>query len=387
MSGSGPPQIVAATLGDPFGRLTWSGIAYHLFTQLRNVGALVAAVDVESGVLEGAARVAAFSPDRRRWRQRYMADVSALGRAVRAARTKVAVRRVRAAGHPTEALLQLGAVFDCSEVPGPRVRASYHDGNLALYLRRADALLDPRSRAVRAALAFERRVYDRTDVIFTMSEWLRRSFIEDFGQRPEKVRAIGAGPNFDELPEPVRRCWEPARLLFVGKGDFTRKGGPVLLKAFARVRERHPDAELWMVGPPADPTPAPGVRYLGRISRETPHGRAELERIFDQATVFVLPSLYEPFGVAFLEAMAYGLPCVGTTTCAMPEIVEDGVTGLLAPPGDADALTDCLTALVSAPDRASSMGAAGRERMTARYTWAAVAARIVDALGEELSCA
>ena len=68
-----------------------------------------------------------------------------------------------------------------------------------------------------------------------------------------------------------------------------------------------------------------------------------MQDAYRRATAFVMPSRYEPFGIVFLEAMAYWLPCVGSRTCAMPEIIDEGVTGLLAEPDDVDSLADCLS--------------------------------------------
>src|SRR4029078_6618516 len=105
------------------------------------------------------------------------------------------------------------------------------------------------------------------DLVMTMSEWARRSFVEDFGLPPEKVLSVGAGANLDSMPDPVVREPSAPRVLCVGlKSD--RKGGPDLLEAFGRLRGDHPDAELWIVGPPPGPS-APGVRWLGPVYRRT----------------------------------------------------------------------------------------------------------------------
>ena len=82
-----------------------------------------------------------------------------------------------------------------------------------------------------------------------------------------------------------------------------------------------------------------------------------LEALFARATVFTMPTLWEPFGIAFLDAMACGVPCVGTAIEAVPEIVEAGRTGVLVPPGDPVALADALVALLADPARAREMGA------------------------------
>jgi glycosyltransferase involved in cell wall biosynthesis len=85
--------------------------------------------------------------------------------------------------------------------------------------------------------------------------------------------------------------------------------------------------------------------------------------------------------------MAYGLPCIATATCAIPEIVDDGKTGMLAPPGEVEPLSECLLKLVAAPDLAASMGSAGRRRMAERYTWPAVATKMIDSVRECLAAA
>ena len=216
------------------------------------------------------------------------------------------------------------------------MRGSYHDGNLALSLAREEPLLDPRSRSVRRALEADRRFYDRMDVLLPMSEWLRRSFVADFGQSPEKVVTVGAGANLHEVPELPERDYESPRILFVGK-QWERKGGPQLLEAFRLVRAERPDAELWVVGPEQAPAAEAGVRFLGRISRATPDGERRLGEVYAGATMFAMPSLYEPFGIVFLEAMAYGLACVASDRCAMPEIVDDGATGYVVPARDVGA--------------------------------------------------
>jgi glycosyltransferase involved in cell wall biosynthesis len=183
-----------------------------------------------------------------------------------------------------------------------------------------------------------------------------------------------------ELPERDRAR---PRVLFVGR-EWERKGGPELLRAWPAVRAARPDAELVIVGPAAPPRSLPaGVRFAGRIDRSTPQGAQAFAAEYRRATAFVLPSLFEPFGIVLLEAMAYSLPCVAGTRCAMPEIVADGETGRLADVGDPDALAAALVE-VTDPERGASMGAAGRRRLEERFTWDAVAARIVGELDARL---
>jgi glycosyltransferase involved in cell wall biosynthesis len=211
----------------------------------------------------------------------------------------------------------------------------------------------------------EQRVFDRMDLIMTMTDWLRQSFIEDFAQDPAKVVTVGVGVNIEHTPALPKRDWQRPRLLFIGL-DWERKGGPYLLEAFARVYAERPDSELWIVGHEAPAGAAqPGVRWFGRINRTTAQGDAEIARLNSEATAFVMPSIFEPTGNVFLEAMVYGLPCVGTRCCAMAEIIEDDVTGLLAAPRDSESLAQALLELISDPQRSRVMGR-GRSRAIPR---------------------
>ena len=364
------PRLVVATPGEPLDAGTWSGTSAFLVRALDGAGALAGAVDASSHAVDRLEQLASFSPDRARWRQRYHSRSSFASGLARSLRSGVARRRL---GAEPEAVLHVGA---WALLRG-RVRASYHDGNLAVSLARGEPLLDPRSRSVRRALEDDRRFYDRMDVLLPMSDWLRRSFVEDYGQNPAKVVTVGAGANLRELPQVPDRTYEQPRFLFVGK-QWERKGGPQLLEAFGHVRAERPDAELWVVGP-EQPVAGPGVRFFDRISRASADGERRLGEFYEGATAFAMPSVYEPFGIVFLEAMAYGLACIASDRCAMPEIVADGVSGFTVDAHDVDALGQRLLELTD-PERARAFGEAGRLRLVERFTWDAVAGRIVDAI-------
>lgn len=271
-----------------------------------------------------------------------------------------------------DCVLQVGASFDFTGNGKPVI--SYHDGNLARRLDNPYGYPSVPRRVIDRSLAYERRLYQRIDRIFTMSRWLADSFVRDFGVSPDRVQPIYAGINMPDVETLAPANYAGKRLLFVGK-QFERKGGKVLLEAFSLVTRKVPDATLTVVGPELGSLPD-GVINPGFVSKSTPEGLAAVKRMYAESSVFVLPTLYEPFGISYVEAMAHGLPCVGTNICAVPEIIEEGASGYLVPPGDVEALAERLIELLEDPARCAEFGRCGFERYRANFRWEVVAERL-----------
>jgi starch synthase len=105
-------------------------------------------------------------------------------------------------------------------------------------------------------------------------------------------------------------------------------------------------------------------------------------QLLTHATVFAIPSIYEPLGIVNLEAMACGTAVVGSRTGGIPEVVAEGETGLLVPAGEPEPLAAALNTLLSDPARAAAMGQAGRKRAVAEFGWPAIAAQTADLYAE-----
>jgi glycosyltransferase involved in cell wall biosynthesis len=293
------------------------------------------------------------------------------------AHSERARRLLEALSPPPRIVLQNGALF-APGIPPPLPYVLLLDHTCALAAEMGDAPglppvpdYGPQWRTREAA------VYAGARAICTLSHRTADSVRRHYGIDAARVHVVGAGANV--FPERPARMDDGRTILFVGK-DFVRKGGPVLLEAFRLVRRRHPKARLLLAGPrePIEGLP-PGAVQLGPVPF------AELADVFALATVFALPTPREPFGLAFLDAMACGVPCVGTRTGAVPEIVADGATGQLVAPGDAPALAAALSALLADLPRARAMGEAGRIEVARRFRWEQVAARLERALSGAVS--
>lgn len=366
-------NIVGVIPEEPFDPISWSGSSPYFFGALRDKGVLRAAISAELPRLEKAVyQCMSFLPSIEAWRYRFNLDLRYY-----AAMTRKAARHLRRIDGGFDTILQVGAWYDMTQATKKPV-CSYHDGNLATLVKSPYPRPKINPRYEQETLAYERALYAKMRLVFTMSGWLANSFVEDNGVPRDRVVPVGAGINLPHIRPTEGRSHDAPEILFVGK-DFTRKGGSDVLKAFSIVRREISDARLTIIGPDLA-NPPEGVRSLGLLSKSDP---AQLGRLLDEyqrASVFVMPSLYEPFGIVFAEAMAHRLPCIGSDICAMPEIIEHGETGYTVPPASPEVLARRILDLLKDPARCREFGEAGYRRYNARYTWQAVANNICEAL-------
>ena len=186
--------------------------------------------------------------------------------------------------------------------------------------------------------------------------------------------------DWTELPREVPRSVPGTlRLLFVGRLE-ARKGIDVLLRAMRPVLRDHPHVRLDLVGNDtiADRN---GVTYRDMFLNDAQteslrtrvffHGQVSEERLrgfYAACDILVTPSRFESFGLMLLEGMMFGKPVIGCRAGGMTEVVEEGVSGLLAEPGDESSLHACLERLVGDAELRARLGANARARFFARFS-------------------
>ncbi len=207
------------------------------------------------------------------------------------------------------------------------------------------------------SIALDRAAFRAAAQVAPWSEWAARSVVADYGVDPRRVQAINPGVDLAAFAwaAGTRRAAGLANLLFVGN-DFARKGGEDVLDIFLHGLSEQ--AELHLVTGAEIGISHPRVHVHRGVSAYSPEWRA----LYQAADVFVLPTHFEAFGLVFMEAMAAGLPVVGSRINAIPEMVAHGQTGLLVMPGDRHALAQSVQSLVSDAALRRRMGAAGRAR-------------------------
>lgn len=255
----------------------------------------------------------------------------------------------------------------------------------------------------------ERRLA-KVDAVIGCSDYITGKIRDAFPQFAGRCHTIHNGVDADVF-SPNGRAVSPhgtgKQILFLGR-IVPEKGAHVLLQAFQKVFEKHPDTELVMVGP-IGLTPRDFVLSLSHDAQT-----ASLSRFYDgnyesalkspelsgrtgrvsfvgnipypsqtdyyrKADVFVCPSVWnDPFPLIVLEAMAAGACVVATRSGGIPELVEHEKTGLLVERGDPRSLADAMIRLLEDEDLRRSLGHAGRQRIVERFTWDAIAGDLYD---------
>ena len=222
----------------------------------------------------------------------------------------------------------------------------------------------------------ELREYEMADAIAVPSRFAARTFVER-GIPEHKLIVAPMGVDLGQFtPEPTNTEDRLPRIIFVGTVGL-RKGVPLLLRAFARLKDR---TELHLVGPVEDDfrpilaaLPLDNVVVRGAVAGES------LQGLYADADIFCLPSVEEGFGMVVTEAMACGLPPVVTERVGASDTIVPGENGLIVAHGDETALAEALASLVSDPELRRAMGAAARNRVMTGCSWDDYVDRVVAA--------
>ena len=261
--------------------------------------------------------------------------------------------------------------------------------------------------AYHASTWIERTAYQNADGVVAVSEAMKEDVQTLYGVTPERVRVIHNGIDPEEYrprpaPDTLRALGvdpECPIVLFVGR--ITRQKG--ILHLVRAIRHVRPDVQVVLcAGAPDTPEIAAEMTDLVRDAKREAAAeivwipemlpKGDVIALYTHAAVFVCPSVYEPFGIINLEAMACETPVVASAVGGIPEIVVDGETGVLVPietaagdspePRDPEAFSRALAAavndLMAAPERRAAMGKAARARVLAQFSWESIAAQTLD---------
>lgn len=373
------PRIAVVAIGDPESPSLWSGTPSNIVRALRASGAEVVAVDLRSAldgpVIDAVAAPRVLAGLGRRGlragldRERRVAQQSMLLARARARTARRLFERIGA----IDGVVQMGTGFT---VPHRNV-VSYEDMTTVQALAWPDTFWgDVPKHMAEARVRQQASAYRRNHAAAFSTDWAAQSAVTWLHCPPGKARVVGIGPNFSAHPV-GDRDWTTPRFLFAGR-EWSRKNGPAVVEAFARVRELFPTAELHLAGhlPPID---RPGIVRHGHLDLAVPADRDRMLELWSTATCCVVPSRFEPAGIIYVEAMHAGIPSIGTTQGGAPDIIGDA--GRVVDPGDPRALTAAMLEFCD-PAAAAAAGRRARRR-SELFSWSRVATGLRGAIGLE----
>jgi glycosyltransferase involved in cell wall biosynthesis len=257
-------------------------------------------------------------------------------------------------------VIQTQCLCDAGRTPVPNYIYTDHTTLNNLLYRYVSAYKYMRSRQY---IEVEKKAYNNATLIFVMSENIKNSLVQQYQIPAEKVKLVYVGSNTEVPATSDRTKYGNRNIIFVGK-DWERKGGPVLIEAFKRVLTEIPDATLSILGcrPNVD---VPNCTVYGELSLK------EVAEHYQKASVFCLPTLREPFGIVFIEAMFNKLPIVTNNMGAAPYLVTERNGYRLE--NKVEEYTSALIQLLNDPARCEALGEESFRIASELYTWSNVA--------------
>lgn len=249
----------------------------------------------------------------------------------------------------------------------------------------------------------EKYCIENADGVMAISGAIRQTIADDYQidwarmeqSKPVEIIPLGVDAKFIEAAKagsgPVAAAGSNDKIpvLFVGRFE-KRKGIDVLFEAIPGLLERHANVEFHLVGN-SDITDEHGVNFyeaftqkyrtqpwFGRVVKHGYVNDDQLADLYRSCAIFVAPSRYESFGIIFIEAMAFGKPLVGANVGGIPEILQDGVNGLLFRPADSADLSEKLSALIDDESARTRMGEASRTLLKAKFDAADMGLHVVQ---------
>jgi glycosyltransferase involved in cell wall biosynthesis len=257
----------------------------------------------------------------------------------------------------------------------PRPYFAYIDASFHTYLRHYHEPDDWLGGDLARIFQLEKNWLAKAERVFVSSDWATKELRKAYRFEGHNLESVGVG---GRMPVPSADGYRGGKNFLAVMTDFQRKGGPVCLEAFRRVRQQCPDATLTFVGrAPADVAFHPEVSYAGFLRKDVPEQYGRLIELFSSAFALVLPSRAETSPILLAEAGCFGCPAIAPARFGIPEMVIDGRTGILLQ-GEPDAanVAASMLRLCRAGEGYLQMRKQARKHCIENFTWTKVVDRI-----------
>ncbi|MFZ4591370.1 MAG: glycosyltransferase family 4 protein [Ignavibacteria bacterium] len=227
-------------------------------------------------------------------------------------------------------------------------------------------------RLLKDAEELEKKAYHQMEHIFPISEYVKYNLIEHYGISSDKITVVGTGLGVIK-PFTGKKTYSNGKILFAAKGRFGDKGGNLVLEAFRLALKSNPNLELSIVGQNeyTEKIKLPNVKVYGFIPIE------ELQVIFNNSSLFLMPALNEPWGLVYLEALVCKIPIIGMNRNSFPEISDYGNYGFGLDNVNPELLSKIIINAFENPVQLEEMGKKAQEYCLNKFTWEKTVLKII----------
>lgn len=220
-------------------------------------------------------------------------------------------------------------------------------------------------------LGMQRKAAQQLHNLVTVSETSRRDIAKAFEIAPEKIEKVYNGIDTEIFSPKKNLERKPLTIMTTASADAPLKGLGFLIKAIANLKTDFPDIKLLIVGKPSKDSDTEKLikefHLIKTVNFISGIATSSLVELYNQATMVVVPSIYEGFGFPAGEAMACGSPLISTNGGALPELVGDA--GIIVEKGNAQAIADAIRELLNDPCKRQELSRKGRERIERLFNW------------------
>ncbi len=218
--------------------------------------------------------------------------------------------------------------------------------------------------------------YRKFKAIFTQTTEVKNDLISHYHVPEDKIIVVGVGLGYVQSSL-VDKPYSKPQILFVARNSFKRKGGELLLDAFKIVRSVIPDATLVLEG-----GGAPKFKDMEGVIVNGLSDRVALQKLYEESFLLAMPSLSEPFGLVYIEALANNTAILGLNRGALPDITQNGRFGFLVDLPDPNEIAKLLIDILSNKEAVKARTALGRDFIMKEYNWDTVVTKMKTVISE-----
>ncbi len=363
-------KLNICSLGDPKSPKTWSGTPYNLYNEISKLNKLGIAFDS-----------AKTQPDFLKYVIKIISKIYYLfskntekGKIERYFKAKTVAQTVHNCN--TKYTLHTGTSdLPFTKLPVGQKHYLYCDSTWNLWSSFSTDMKGISKRLINDAERLEKESYAQMEHIFPISEYVKENLINHYGIDSTKITVVGTGLGVIQ-PYFGAKDYHNGKILFAAKGRFKDKGGFLVLEAFEKAQKINPDLKLIIVGQNDynEEIKMKNVETYGFIPIE------QLQEIFNETSLFLMPAFNEPWGLVYLEAMACKMPIVGINRNSFPELSGYGKYGFGIENTDADELKETIVRAFQNPEKLEIMGKEAQQFCVQNFSWNNTVSKIINTI-------